>query len=145
MTEWTPLIVALLAFGAMGGLAYVAGQYYLRAVKLRQRLPVPQNAGRNAEVGGNIARLVARHFDEKRFGVDDTLRGTLRLNLVRAGYFRNDAVNFYVLWRVVTVILLPVVTYLMLELLFPNAPLASRIVIIAISIVLGVMGPDAFI
>jgi tight adherence protein C len=145
MTEWTPLIVAMLAFGAMGGLAYVAGQYYLRAVKLRQRLPVPQNAGRDAEVGGNIARLVARHFDEKRFGVDDTLRGTLRLNLVRAGYFRNDAVNFYVFWRAVTVILLPVVTYLLLELLFPNVPLASRIVIIAISIVLGVMGPDAFI
>ena len=81
MADWTPLIVALLAFGAMGGLAFVAGQYYLRAVKLRQRLPIPQNAGRDAEVGGNIARLVARHFDEKRFGVDDTLRGKLRLNL----------------------------------------------------------------
>lgn len=144
MADWTPLVVALLAFGAMAGLAFVAGQYYLRAAKLRQRLPIPQSSATDGEVG-NIARMVARHFDEKRFGVDDTLRGKLRLNLVRAGYFRSDAVNFYVFWRAATLVLLPVLIYLSLDIFFPDASLASRVVVTAIAIVLGVVGPDAFI
>ena len=100
MNDWTPLIVAGLAFGAIGGVAFVAGQAYLRSAQLSRRLPVLQGAaGDVSSTGSAIAGLVARHFDEKRFGVDDTLRGRLRLNLVRAGYFRKDAINFYVFWR----------------------------------------------
>jgi len=96
----------------MGGMAFRGRSVLSSRRQVTTTSSSPQNAATHAEVGGNIARLVARHFDEKRFGVDDTLRGKLRLNLVRAGYFRNDAVNFYVLWRAVTVVLLPAVTYL---------------------------------
>ena len=42
MIDWTPLIVAILAFCAMAGIAFVGGQYYLRAIHLQRRLPVPQ-------------------------------------------------------------------------------------------------------
>ena len=145
MNDWTPLIVALLAFCAISGVAFVAGQFYLREVRLRRRLPVAQGSSAELEVGGNIARLVARHFDEKRFGVDDTLRGKLRLNLVKAGYFRNDAINFYVFWRLAAVVLLPIAVYLVLELMFPRVQFASRLIIVAIAIALGIVGPDAFI
>jgi tight adherence protein C len=145
MADWTPLIVALLAFCAMAGVAFVAGQYYLRAARLRRRLPDPQGVAADKEASGNFARLVTKHFDEKRFGVDDSLRGKLRLNLVRAGYFRNDAINFYVFWRLAAVILLPIVTYGVLELMFPRTQLPTRLVIIAIAAGLGVVGPDAFI
>lgn len=145
--DWTPALVAFLAFWAMGGVAYATGQYYLRVLKLRERLPVPVAYGpsdRSAS-GGSLARLVARHFDEKKFGVDQTLRGKLRLTLFRAGYFRSDAINFYVLWRVMAVILLPLATYLLLELFFPAMSLASRVVVIAIAIGVGVIGPDAYV
>jgi tight adherence protein C len=145
MNDWTPLIVALLAFCAISGVAFAAGQFYLREVRLRRRLPVAQGSSAELEVGGNIARLVARHFDEKRFGVDDTLRGKLRLNLIKAGYFRNDAINFYVFWRLAAVVLLPIAVYLVLELMFPRVQFASRLIIIAIAIALGIVGPDAFI
>jgi tight adherence protein C len=145
MNDWTPLIVALLAFCAISGVAFAAGQFYLREVRLRRRLPVAQGSAAELEVGGNIARLVARHFDEKRFGVDDTLRGKLRLNLIKAGYFRNDAINFYVFWRLAAVVLLPIAVYLVLELMFPRVQFASRLIIIAIAIALGIVGPDAFI
>ena len=105
MSDWTPFLVAVLAFGAMAGIAFVAGQYYLRAAHMQRRLPVPQaaTADPGGQAAGSIARLVARHFDEKRFGVDDTLRGKLRVNLIRAGYFRKDAINFYVFWRLTAV------------------------------------------
>jgi tight adherence protein C len=144
MADWTPLIVAILAFCAMAGVAFVAGEAYTRAAKLRRRLPIPQATAAETE-GGGIAGLVTKHFDEKRFGVDDSLRGKLRLNLVRAGYFRKDAINFYVFWRLASVILLPLLAYVVLELAFPRLQLASRFVVIAIAIGIGVVGPDAFI
>src|ERR1700745_4337229 len=113
MADWTPFLVAVLAFGAMAGIAFVAGQYYLRESHLQRRLPASQavilDSGKQATSG--IGRLVTRHFDEKRFGVDDTLRGKLRMNLIRAGYFRKDAISFYVFWRVTAAILIPIVCY----------------------------------
>lgn len=145
MADWTPFFVAIMAFCAIGGIAFVGGQYYLRALKLRQRLPVHHGSSAEVEVGGNIARLVAKHFGEGRFGVDDTLRGKLRMNLVRAGYFRSDAVNFYVLWRMAAMVGLPVISYAALDLAFPGAHFASRLIIVAIAIAIGVVGPDAFI
>jgi tight adherence protein C len=145
MIDWTPYVVALLAFCAMAGVAYAGGQYYVREVRLRRRLPAVQASSTEIEAGGNISRLVARHFDEKRFGVDDTLRGKLRLNLIQAGYFRSDAINFYVFWRLAVVVLLPIATYLLLDFAFPRVQLTSRIVIAVVAIALGVVGPDAFI
>lgn len=145
MYDWTPFFVTVMAFCAITGVTFAAGQHYAREAKLRRRLPVSHGPSAELEVGGNIARLVAKHFDEKRFGVDDTLRGKLRMNLIRAGYFRNDAVNFYVLWRAASAILLPIVTYLLLEFMFPQTHVASRLVILGIAIALGVVGPDAFI
>jgi tight adherence protein C len=145
MSDWTPFFVALLAFAAMAGVAYAGGQYYLREVRLRRRLPAAQGSSAELELGGNIARLVARHFDEKRFGVDDTLRGKLRFNLIRAGYFRSDAVNFYVFWRLAAMALLPIITYIVLELAFPGVQFASVLILVAIAAAIGLVAPDAFI
>jgi tight adherence protein C len=145
MIEWTPFAISLLAFCAMAGVAFVAGQSYFRAVRLRRRLPLPQETSRGGPSSGNIGRLVAKHFDGKRFGVDDSVRGKLRLNLIRAGYFRNDAINFYVFWRLAAVILTPICAYVVLDLAFPNSQFATRLVLVLIATGLGVAGPDAFI
>ena len=128
MTDWTPLIVAVLAFCAMAGIAFVVGQYYVRADHLYRRLPVLQGAGGDSSsAASGVAGLVARHFDEKRFGVDDTLRGQLRLNLVRAGYFRRDAINFYVFWRLAAAALMPILAYVVISIAIPNARFATRL------------------
>lgn len=146
MADPTPFIVAILAFCATVGIAFVAGQYYQRAVHLYRRLPVPHDAVEGSgSAGGGISGFVARHFDEKRFGVDDTLRGQLRRNLVRAGYFRRDAINFYVLWRLVIVGLLPLFAYLFLSVAAPAAPFSTSFIVILISMGLGIIAPDAFI
>ena len=61
--------------------------------------PPAAAAGRRRSRGKKVAISAASspsHFDlGKRFGVDDSLRGKLRFNLLRAGYFRSDAINFY--------------------------------------------------
>jgi tight adherence protein C len=146
MADFTPIIVALLAFGATGCVAYVIGQRYLRNVHLYGRLPATQEAaGDSNSTGRAFATMVARHFDEKRFGVDETLRGQLRLNLVRAGYFRKDAINFYVFWRLAAVVLLPVVAYFLLSILAPRSTFTTTVIVILIAMGLGVIGPDAFV
>jgi tight adherence protein C len=146
MADLTPLIVGLLAFCAVGCVAYASGQYYLRNVHLLSRLPVAQGAaGDSNSAGRAFADMVARHFDEKRFGVDETLRGQLRLSLVRAGYFRKDAINFYVFWRLAAVVLMPAAAYLLLSIFASQATFVTTLIVILATMGLGVIGPDAFI
>jgi tight adherence protein C len=146
MADFTPFTVGLLAFCATGCVAYVVGQYYLRNVHLYSRLPAAvETAGDSNSAGRAFAALVTRHFDEKRFGVDETVRGQLRMNLVRAGYFRKDAINFYVFWRLATVALTPVATYLLLSIFAPRATLATTLIVTLMAMGLGLIGPDAFI
>ncbi len=146
MTDLTPLLVGLLAFGATGCVAYVVGQYYLRNVHLYSRLPVAQQAGGDStSAARGLAAMVARHFDEKRFGVDDTLRGQLRLNLIRAGYFRRDAINFYVFWRLAAGVLLPRAAYLLLTIFAHNMKFMTTALVILMAMGLGVIGPDAYV
>lgn len=146
MTDWTLLIIVVLAFCAVAGFAFVAGQYYLRTDRLNRRLPLVQAAGGDSSLAARaVAGMVARHFDEKRFGVDATLRGQLRLNLVRAGYFRRDAINFYVLWRLAAAALMPILAYVVLSIAAPDWPIATRSIVILIAVVLGILGPDGFL
>ena len=146
MANIIPLIVALLAFCATGCVAYVVGQYYLRNVHLYGRLPVAQEAaGDYGSAARGLAAMVARHFDEKRFGVDDTLRGQLRLNLVRAGYFRKDAINFYVFWRLAAVVLMPVAAYFLISIFAHQMRFSTTLIMILIAMGLGVIGPDALL
>ena len=146
MTDWTVLIIAVLAFFAIAGIAFVVGQYYVRANQLNRRLPVVQAVGgHSSSAASAVAGVVARHFDEKRFGFDDTLRGQLRLNLVRAGYFRRDAVNLYVFWRLAVAALMPILAYSMLLIAAPDWPLATWSVIMLMAMALGVIGPDGFV
>jgi tight adherence protein C len=146
MADWTPLIVTVLAFVAMAGFVFVGGQYYVRSMHIRRRLPLPLGVSADpAGSAGGIGRFVARHFDEKRFGVDNTLRGKLRLNLVRAGYFGNDAVNSYVFWRLAVVFMLPIITYVVLAVTAGGISFARQFIFIVIAAVIGIVAPDAFI
>lgn len=145
-TDWTPLIIAGLAFFAMAGIAFAAGQYYVKAAEFNRRLQPPQAISpASAGVEGGIATLVARHFDEKRFGVDAAARGKLRLSLVQAGYFRRDAINFYVFWRLAAVILLPLAVEVVFRVAALDIGFTRKLVAIALAAALGIFAPDGFI
>jgi len=86
MQESIPLVVALLSFGAVTALAFVFGQYVWVQSRIQRRLSAPAHTFRVAKARPPRAldAFVTKHFDEKRFGVDETLRGKLRRELVRA-------------------------------------------------------------
>src|SRR5262245_5674713 len=113
MFELTPIVIVALAFMAVAAIVFVLGRYFVTQVAVQRRLPVAA-AGGDYRVSQSHLRLqafIARNFDERRFGVDQTLRGKLRRDLVRAGYFRVDALNYYIFARIVIVLLLPLLMY----------------------------------
>jgi tight adherence protein C len=86
--------------------------------------------------------LVATIFDEKRFGIEGSVRTKLRRELIRAGFFRVDAIKYYIFARVVSVVLLGIAA------LFAAQFLSNwylKLGLAAVLILLGVLGPDAYI
>ena len=53
--------------------------------------------------------LVSTYFDEKSFGIEGSVRSKLRQDLLRAGYFRTDAISYYILVRLALVVVLPTI------------------------------------
>src|SRR3979490_3015914 len=108
MQESIPLIVGVLSFGTVAAVAFLIGQYVLVQSRIQTRVtPPPPRSNPSQAQPGTLDAFIARHFDVKRFGIDDSVRGKLRRELVQAGYFRNDAVNYYIFSRLMAVIIRP--------------------------------------
>src|SRR4029079_1535871 len=102
MFELTPTIITLLSFGAVAAAVFVLGQYIAMQGQIQRRLPMPILDDAVAREDGRMRLMegfVAKHFGDVRFGVDATLRGKLRRELLRAGFFRRDALNYYLFFR----------------------------------------------
>ncbi len=113
MPDLNLILIMLLAFAAIATLVFAAAQYYLGRSHLRRRLPVAA-ASANGSGGPDrsaVHSLIAEHFAEDRFGVDSVLRTKLRRELLRAGYFRYDAINYYIFARICTVLVLPIIGF----------------------------------
>jgi tight adherence protein C len=146
MPETTSILIIVLSFGAAAGLAFVVGRALATQIQIQRRLPVAARSGdiRPARTS-RLQSFVTRHFDERRFGVDSTLRGKLRRDLVRAGYFRADALNYYIFARIALVIVLPVLAYAFTQTFLQDVPLLLRFLVLLISLVIAILGPDAYL
>jgi tight adherence protein C len=147
MSELAPLIISLLSFSAVAAIVFVLGRSMAAQLQMQRRLSVGVHAGefRTSRSTSRLQAFVARHFDERRFGVDSTLRGRLRRDLVRAGYFRKDALNYYIFARVALVVVIPVFAYIILQLFLQTAPWPLRFLVLLISLMIALLGPDAYL
>jgi tight adherence protein C len=149
MAEITPWLVAVMAFGCVTIIIFVAGRYAASRARMQRRLPVlvptSQSAGGSEHVVPNffLASLAGK-LDEKRFGIEGQIRTKLRRDLVRAGYFSDQAIPFYIFARIALVLLLPVITYIFIGVFFRQSTLFS-LASVAGAAVIGVLGPDAYI
>jgi len=89
--------------------------------------------------------LVSTYFDEKRFGIKDSVRAELRRELIRAGFFRADAINYYIFARMASVVVLTITGYLFVELFLADAEWYLKFGSVGIVILLAALGPDAYI
>jgi tight adherence protein C len=146
MPDSIPLIVAILSFGAVSAIAFLVGQYVWAQSRIQRRLSLPTPASNLARTRpGTLDAFIAKHFDVKRFGLDDSLRGKLRRELVQAGYFKNDAVNYYIFARFAVVIIFPLFSYIVVETFSPGFSQLLKLAVVSISALLGIAGPDAYL
>jgi tight adherence protein C len=139
MFDYLPYFIISLAFSAVAVLVIVLGQYLSTQARLKRRLRAPVRRSTA------LREFIAKHFDERRFGVDSTLRGKLRSELIRAGFFRSDALNYYLFARVAAVVTLSSLAYLVAEYLLAEQPWIFKLVLLMVSFLLAIVGPDAYL
>jgi tight adherence protein C len=146
LTDFSPLLITIFAFGAVATAVFVIGQFVAFQIRLQKRIAVPGRGTRaTSSLASSFDSLVSTYFNEKRFGVEGSVRTKLRRELVRAGYFRPDAINYYIFARMAVALILPTVAYLLTEQLLTSAEWYLKLAVVAVAIMLGVLGPDAYI
>jgi len=135
------------AFMAVAGIAFAVGQLVVGRNRLQRRLPASARLSEalTSASGDGLGALVAERFSEDRFGIGGRFRQELRLKLVRAGYFSQNAIRFYVFARVCAILAAPSIVLLNCALFLPNLSTLEYVVAAAASAGVGVLGPDAYL
>jgi tight adherence protein C len=145
-TEFVGLLITILAFGAVATAVFVIGQFIAVQVRVHQRVVAHgQDAEPAPKLASSFDALVSGLFDEKRFGVVGSVRTKLRRELIRAGFFRADAINYYIFARMATVVVLTLAAYLLTDEFMVNSEWYYKLGLVAFVMFLAVLGPDAYI
>jgi tight adherence protein C len=139
MDIWLVLSV-LTAFASVAGITFSVGHLITSRNRLQRRLPAAL-----ALTPDDMGALMGEPFKENRFGLGQKLTKELRLKLVRAGYFSPAAVRVYFVARLCAVIVAPLLVLLGGALLMGNVSTLSFVLAAAVSVGIGVLGPDAYL
>jgi tight adherence protein C len=141
------LLFEFAVFSAVAGVVFALGRLALSRNRLGQRLPVdaPINSAPTQPASDGIVAFVAERFTEGRFGIGGALRQKIRLALVRAGYFDHNAIRVYVFVRLCTIVVLPIFVLGMFIFVVRNFTSLEVVALVAITLVVGVLGPDAYL
>jgi len=143
MLDFIPILVTILAFGAIAAVVFVVGQQLSIRAQMRRRLPAV--AASDAFGAGRLGSFIAERLDEERLGVDSELRVKLRRRLVRAGVFSDYAVKYYAIARLATVAALPTISFMLSELFIGGLGWQLQILMVATSGLVAIFGPDAYL
>jgi tight adherence protein C len=146
MFEMAPMLIVVMAFASVAIIVFVVGRYVATQALMQRRLPIPASAGSSESAGANVfLGSLADKFDEKKFGVEGQLRTKLRRDLIRAGYFSDQAIRFYILIRLGLVLVLPTITYIFILIFFGGIDFYVNLTVLAVSALIAILGPDAYI
>jgi tight adherence protein C len=144
--ELSPLLISALVFGAVAITVFVIGQFISVNARVRRRVVTHVPAAEVSRRGAfNFDSLISTYFDEKRFGIKGSVRLELRRELIRAGFFRADVLNYYIFARVACIVVLPITTFLLVQQFLTGAPWYFKFPIVTVSVLIAVLGPDAYI
>jgi tight adherence protein C len=139
-------LIILLTFGAITAFVFVAAQYLLTQMQLQRRAASTTSGIENGSpIIAGIDDLVLSFFDEKKFGIRGEVRAKLRRDLVRAGFFRPVAVNYYIFSKLLVVVVVPLTGYVLTELFLPGYSSLMKLLIVAVFTGLAILAPDAYI
>ena len=143
----TPLIIAGLMFCAVAATVFVVGRYAMLQASMQRRLPGARATITPAKVRPSSTGFSkwAQLIDEKKVGIDGPVRKKLRTELIRAGYFSDRAIGSYVIWRFAIVLILPILSYVMLEVFTPVSGQLLKLGLLGGSTLVAIGGPEAYI
>ncbi len=146
MLETSPALIALMAFAAVTGLVFVAGQYFAREIRVQRRTAAPlRELESSSKLLDGLNSVIVKYFDEKRFKVEGPVRSKLRQELLRAGFFHANATNYYIFGRLGLVVVLPLLAYLLTLAMSAQSGAMTKLGLVAIMTAVAILGPDAYI
>jgi len=139
------VLITILVFAAVAIAVFVVAQFAAVQIRVRRRVAVhAQDADSSPSLASGLDALVSTYFDEKRFGVQGSVREELRRELIRAGFFRTDAINYYIFARMASVVVLTIAGYLCAQ-YFTDTEWYVKFAMVAGAMLLAVLGPNAYI
>lgn len=106
---WT---VTGLIFGCVALFSFGSVTYFLRRGRLRQRFAtVSAGPGGPVSASDSIARTIQATLEPGKIGIDADEQRKLRSDLIRAGFFSQDAVAIFTALRLAAVVFLPAFLY----------------------------------
>ena len=139
------VVISLLAFAAVTAAVFVLAQFAATHVRVQQRIGAPTKNSAPATLGSGFDTLVTTYFDEKYFGLDGSTRANLRAQLIRAGYFRPNAITYYIFARFAVIVIAPAAAYLGAEFFLSGYGWFFKFGLVALVMFLSVLGPDAYL
>ena len=125
---------------AVSGVMQRSGRVHARLERAR----AASGAG-GPRLSRGMHTYLPRGVDEKLFGLDETARGELRRDLIRAGFFHRQSVASYLVARLLCLVGLPLGGWLLTSPAVIAMPTPARVVIMLVLVFLGFYGPRVFI
>jgi tight adherence protein C len=141
-------LVVFLAFTAVTAIVFVLGQNLATRARVQNRVVAPlqgTDAGRRPVPAWNFDHLVRSYFDERKFGVEGSIRAKLRRDLIRAAFFNPNTLNYYIFARLVSVVVITIAAYVVAATLMADQPWLMKFSVVAIAMFVAVLGPDAYL
>jgi tight adherence protein C len=140
------VLITVLVFGAVAIAVFLIAQFATVQIRVRRRVAVhAQDAKTSPSLGSSFDALVATYFDEKRFGVQGSVREELRRELIRAGFFRIDAISYYIFARMACVAVFTTTGYLFVQYFAADSEWYLKLGLVAVAMLVAVLGPDSYI
>ncbi len=133
-----------MAFAAVTGLAFVAGNYFTTEIKVQQRIAVRERK-QSPKLLDGLNTVIVKYFDEKRFKVEGPVRSKLRQELLRSGFFHPNAINYYIFARLGLVVAFPLLAYVFTVALMGQASAIAKLGLVVVMTSVAILGPDAYL
>ena len=144
MLENSPVLITLMAFAAVTGLVFVAGNYFTTEMKVQQRIAVRERK-HSPNLFDGLNAVIVKYFDEKRFKVEGAVRTKLRQDLLGAGFFHPNAINYYIFARLGIIVAFAIVAYVLTATMLAEASPIAKFGLVAVMICVAILGPDAYL
>ncbi len=133
-----------MAFAAVTGLAFVAGNYFTTEIKVQQRIAVRERK-QSPKLLDGLNTVIVKYFDAKRFKVEGPVRSKLRQELLRSGFFHPNAINYYIFARLGLVVAFPLLAYVFTVALMGQASAIAKLGLVVVMTSVAILGPDAYL